>query len=132
MGKKDEDKRESERVAFYSKITLRVRDADHFMERFAGNVSETGVFIQTKDPRPVGTIVTLSTQLKTGEHLFAATSVVKWTRDSGEEQKGLMPGMGLKFLEIHPRDREWLKEVIEKNQEAEDDIEVEVSDPLAD
>jgi len=132
MAKKGEEKRDSDRVAFYSKITIRVRDADHFVERFAGNISDSGVFIQTRDPRPVGTIVTLSTQLKSGEHLFAATSVVKWTRDSGEEQKGLMPGMGLKFLEIHPRDREWLQEVLEKNQAAEDDIEVEVSDPLAD
>jgi len=118
------------RVPNYCRITMKLRDEDQFVERFSGNITATGVFIQTKKPRPVGTIVSLFAQLKTGEHLFAATSVVKLSRPAGEAHSGQLPGMSLQFLDVHPRDKEWLQGILERGDE-EDDVEIEVSDPLA-
>ncbi|NOZ88060.1 MAG: TIGR02266 family protein [Deltaproteobacteria bacterium] len=126
-----DEKRAAERVPFYSRVTVRVKDEEQFIEKYSGNLSESGMFVKTRSPRPAGTIVTLKAMLKNGEHLFSATSVVKWIRESGEEYKGLQPGMGLKFLDIHPKDKEWLDSVLAKASDAEDDVEVEVTDPLA-
>ena len=126
-----EESRADGRVPFYCKVTLKFRDVDQFLERYAGNLSESGLFIQSRDPQPAGSIISITIQLKTGDHLFMATALVKWVRTPEETEEGAVPGMGLQFLDVHPHDRKWLRELIESNKGA-DDIEVEVSDPLAD
>ena len=65
---------------------------------YASNISASGLFIQTPNPKDVGTQVHLSFTLPVSKEKVTCTAEVIWIRNySG---KGSTPGMGLKFVEL--------------------------------
>src|SRR5580765_1794797 len=66
---------------------------------YASNISKSGIFIQTTNPRAVGTKVNMKFSLPTKETIDCEAEVV-WTRNySGSNSN---PGMGMRFSRITP------------------------------
>lgn len=85
--------------------------SDTFLYASITNISEMGIFVRTTDPLAVGTNLRLSFAPPGGES-FMLDGKVAWVnplRDNGDNPN---PGMGIKFVDLRPADRERLVEVI--------------------
>ncbi len=59
------------------RVRLRYPSADEFVARFGAYLSSAGVFLPTRDPRPVGTRVRFELLLASGERVLCGTGVVQ-------------------------------------------------------
>jgi molecular chaperone DnaK len=76
-------------------------DLDSFVEHYATNLSEGGIFIQSRKLYDKGTLIRFEVQLKTGETVLRGKGVVNWRREAGPPGgKPQTPGMGVRFLEL--------------------------------
>lgn len=82
-----------------------------FLYASISNISELGIFVQTRDPLPVGTHMTLRFA-PPGSEAFALHGVVQWINLVRPDRDNPNPGMGIRFVEITAADRERLIEVI--------------------
>jgi molecular chaperone DnaK len=103
------DKRGGERQPVGLLVRLAYGSVDEFVERFAVNMSRGGLFIRTRDPRPVGTVLSLEIRLQTGETVIKAVGVVRWVQApepaADHAKPPLSPGMGVQFTEIDDASR---------------------------
>ena len=81
-------------------------DRTGFVDAEAGNISVTGVFIRTPQPRPAGSLLRLDLKLS-DDFQFKAAGEVIWSRpkDESEERPA---GMGVLFLRFYGEGREIL------------------------
>lgn len=103
----------AERVTVNLRIKLKYADRGTFEARFAKNISETGIFIRTKKPVPVGTKVRFEYQLADGTNVLRGTGSVIWAKDgnaSGEEQTA---GIGISFDDIDDDSRGVVQHIVE-------------------
>ena len=102
MTSSPDDKRKSERVALNVLVKVRYQDQDEFIQNFGTNVSEGGMFLQSRTPHPVGSQLKLELQLKSGNPALKGRGEVTWVRslDSEEVKRGAPPGMGIKFIAL--------------------------------
>ncbi len=97
------DKRGGERQPVGLLVRLAYGTVDEFVERFAVNMSRGGLFIRTRDPRPVGTALNLEIRLGTGEAVIRAQGVVRWVQApeaASHARPPLAPGMGIQFTQL--------------------------------
>ena len=73
------------------RITLRYRDLDEFVQRYADNLSAAGLFLRTKAPKPTGTKVRFELLLTSGTRALRGEGVVVSVRTDSK------PGMALRF-----------------------------------
>jgi molecular chaperone DnaK len=100
------DKRDLPRVPIDLQVRLSFGSIDDFIERYAVNVSRGGVFVRTREQKPIGTEVNLDLQLEDGADAIRGKGIVVWTTvpsAPGEPDQG--PGMGIKFTELDPESR---------------------------
>ena len=96
-----QDKRAGERTPVGLAVRLSYGTLDEFVERFAVNLSRGGVFIRTREPKPVGTRLALELRLQGGETVLKAHGVVRWIQaESATAQPPTAPGMGVQFTEL--------------------------------
>ncbi len=84
---------------------------DTFLYASIANISAMGIFVKTTDPRPVGTTLIMSFA-PPGYEPFKLEGEVAWinvVRPNGDNPN---PGMGVRFVNLRPDDRERLVEVI--------------------
>ena len=84
---------------------------DTFLYASIANISAMGIFIQTREPKQVGTEMDLAFS-PPGHEPFKLRGVVAWVnayRDNGDNPN---PGMGIRFVDLSTEDRERLVEVI--------------------
>jgi type IV pilus assembly protein PilZ len=84
---------------------------DTFLYASLANISEMGIFVLTTEPLAIGTHLCLSFS-PPGHEPFKLDGVVAWinrVRPNGDNPN---PGMGVRFVELRPSDRERLVEVI--------------------
>ena len=81
-------------------------DRTGFVDADAVNISLTGVFIRTQQPRPAGTLLRLELKLSDDFQLKAAGEVI-WSRAKGESEEQ-PAGMGVLFLRFDGDGREIL------------------------
>ncbi len=91
------------RIPLSCRIRISVPGMERFFIEYSRNLSEGGMFIQTSNPRPVGTCVYLEFSLKNGDELVRVKAEVVWTRSLEESNDSNPPGMGLKFLDMDER-----------------------------
>ena len=77
---------------------LKFNSERDFIERYAPNISKTGIFIKTSKPRPIGTRVMFEFQIADGTTVLRGLGEVSW---HSEKKAGTPPGMGIKFLKIN-------------------------------
>jgi type IV pilus assembly protein PilZ len=84
---------------------------DTFLFASIANISAMGIFVKTVDPKPVGTALVMAFE-PPGYKPFKLEGEVAWVnlvRDDGDNPN---PGMGVRFVNLKPDERERLVEVI--------------------
>jgi type IV pilus assembly protein PilZ len=78
---------------------------DTFLYAYITNVSSLGLFVRTEHPLPVGTRVRLSFA-PDGFAAFELWGEVAWINPHNPSGSNPNPGMGVRFLDLAPEDRE--------------------------
>jgi len=76
------------------RITLRYKDVEEFVARYAENISSAGLFLRTRTPKPTGTKIRFELLLVDGTRAVAGDGVVTAVRDDDK------PGMSIRFHQI--------------------------------
>ena len=84
------------------RIQLRYPDEGIFIQRFAPNVTRGGIFLASRAPHPVGTVVAFEVALMQGPPLLHGTGRVTWVREYDPEEPQRAHGMGVHFLQVAP------------------------------
>lgn len=89
------DHRSNSRKAVGLLVKLKYSGVDEFAQRYATNLSDGGMFIRSREPKPVGTELKFRVEIANGERVLQGTGVVRWVR-SPDDPAGA-PGMGVQF-----------------------------------
>ncbi len=84
---------------------------DTFLYASLANISEMGIFVLTREPLSIGTRLTLSFS-PPGYEPFKLAGQVAWINKVRPDGDNPNPGMGVRFINLTPQDRERLVEVI--------------------
>ncbi len=107
-----EEKRHGDRLEH--PLLVAYRTAERFLSDFGTNISHSGVFVNTKDPQPVGTTVRLLIALpEQGEPTEILGRVARVVEPGGEEA----PGMGIEFVDVSPETRARLDALVQRLKE---------------
>jgi uncharacterized protein (TIGR02266 family) len=84
------------------RIKLKYPDVETFIQKYAVNISRGGIFIATKQPKPVGTYVKFEFLLSNTEtqSIIRGEGQVQWTKEFDAKNPGKPHGMGVKFLRL--------------------------------
>ena len=112
------DKRSGQRTPVGLLLKLSYGSLDEFVEKFASNISRGGVFIRSREPRPVGTVLAFELRLQGGEAVVKGKGVVRWIqREDGSARPPAAPGMGIQFVELDERSREIVERIVTLKEE---------------
>ena len=84
---------------------------DTFLFASIANISAMGIFVKTTDPLPIGTRLVLSFS-PPGYEPFKLEGAVAWINPLRPNGDNPNPGIGVRFVNLLPDDRERLVEVI--------------------
>ncbi len=85
--------------------------SDTFLFASITNISAMGIFVKTTQPLATGTRLLLSFA-PPGENGFKLEGTVAWVNPVRPDGDNLNPGMGIRFINLMPEQRERLVEVI--------------------
>ena len=105
-----------ERVAVGLRLRLSYGNLDEFVERFAVNISHGGVFIRSRDPKPVGTVMVLEIYLSGGQRVIRGKGIVRWISAEDPQNRTRPPGMGVEFLVLDAESRPILERLIAQSK----------------
>ena len=84
------------------------------MREHAENISRGGVFIQTQSPPQVDEVITVQLELPDGGPIATSSGLVMHCVTVDEaEQNGLIPGIGVQFLDADDQFRERIDRYIQ-------------------
>ena len=92
-----ENKRKAARL--HHEIPVAYRSVGSFLSDWATNISQGGLFINTRKPLPVGTDVTLVIQLPGAAFPFQLGGRVTRITEY-DNHANMVPGMGIEFTEV--------------------------------
>ncbi len=96
-------------------VEVSVNSEHNFYTGFTENISEGGVFIATYNYLPIGTRFKFSFTLPDSEQPIEAIGEVRWVREySGEDDAGVSPGMGVRFVQIDEADLGRIKRFLQQ------------------
>jgi uncharacterized protein (TIGR02266 family) len=108
---------QTDRVPIERPIAIRFDRFDDFVDEVSLNLSTTGMFIQTRDPRPPGAVFKFQFQLGEDFSLIEGRAEVVWRRRHREGPDKL-PGMGVKFLNLDVPSQQLINRLIKQRQDA--------------
>lgn len=82
------------------------------MQRFAPNVTRGGVFIASRDPRPVEALIRFEISLADGAALLAGEGRVTWVRPYDPAAPTKPHGMGVQFTTLDAESRPMLERLL--------------------
>jgi type IV pilus assembly protein PilZ len=85
---------------------------DTFLYASITNISELGIFVRTEEPLQVGTRLTLRFTPPNLHAPFVLVGQVQWVNPVRVLAENPNPGMGIRFVDLTPEDREQLVETI--------------------
>jgi len=85
--------------------------SDTFLYASITNISEMGIFVRTSEPLKIGTRMRL-TFAPPGGNGFELEGCVAWVNRLKPDGENINPGMGIRFVNLQPEERERLVEVI--------------------
>ncbi|NOZ87071.1 MAG: Hsp70 family protein [Deltaproteobacteria bacterium] len=119
---REHDARTFSRANTARKIRFVADRLDDVLDAVARNVSEGGMFAQTKKPPEIGSLLEVEFALKGGERILSALAKVVWVRSSEEaKEKGEPPGCGLEFKKLSPGVRDEIKDLVSKFEASKED-----------
>ena len=115
----DPNTRQGKRTPVTLKIKFKSETLEQFIERYAVDVDQGGIFIRTKDPLAVGTQMKFEFQLQDASPLIAGEGTVVWTREFDPTRAGVAPGMGVRFDRLAEGSQSVLEKILaEKAKQA--------------
>jgi type IV pilus assembly protein PilZ len=84
---------------------------DTFLYASITNISEMGIFVRTSEPLKIGTKMRLTFAPPGGDG-FELEGSVAWVNRVKPDGENINPGMGIRFVNLQPEERERLVEVI--------------------
>lgn len=103
--------RQHRRVALKVEVTL--QSESNFYNGFSVNISEGGLFVATHDYKPIGTRLTLDMNIPDGRGPISVSCEVRWVREYNEMVPDMVPGMGVRFLNLSDEVAGRIEEFIE-------------------
>jgi uncharacterized protein (TIGR02266 family) len=115
----DPNTRQGKRTPVTLKIKFKSETLEQFIERYAVDVSQGGIFIRTKEPLAVGTQMKFEFQLRDATPLIAGEGTVVWTRENDPSRPAIAPGMGVRFDRLADGSQQVLEKILaEKAKQA--------------
>ena len=96
------------------RVRLRYPDLDTFVEKFAPNVTRGGIFLASRDPRPVGAHLQFEVQLRDGTRVIAGEGRVTWVKEFIPNEPHKPYGMGVQFTRVDADSRPVLERLLQK------------------
>jgi molecular chaperone DnaK len=121
----EQGRRATDRKAVGLLVKLKHADVGSFAEEFATNLSPGGMFIRSRTPQPVGTLVKFEVQIAGGVRVLRGTAVVRWVRETANAEGP--PGMGLQFQELDPDTQALITRMLQLSKAAAEALEPEPS-----
>ena len=112
----EQGRRSTDRKGVGLLVKLKHADVGSFAEEFATNLSPGGMFIRSRTPQPVGTLVKFEVQIASGVRVLRGTAVVRWVREDNHPEGP--PGMGLQFQELDPLTQALIDKMLKLNKAA--------------
>lgn len=108
-----EDQRGSKRVPIKLKVDWKAEG--NFLFENATNISEHGIFIETREPMEAGTMLDLQFKLPDSTKAIEVLGEVIWTNPvrPGKEPNH-NPGMGIRFVNLKEIDKETILSLIKR------------------
>lgn len=107
------EKRRDPRTLIKIKIDYKTKGA--YLYSYSKDLSEGGIFIQTKKPLKVGERVKLKFILPELLEKIETWGEVAWVNEAGTE--GLTEGMGVRFVDLDDKRAKLIEDVIQKIEE---------------
>jgi type IV pilus assembly protein PilZ len=85
---------------------------DTFLYASIANISEMGIFVRTTEPLAIGTELTLRFSAPGSDESFVLRGAVQWVNDVRPYADNPNPGMGVRFIDLTPENRERIVETI--------------------
>lgn len=99
------DSRLGDRVPAAMRIKLKYPDVDTFIQKYSVNISRGGIFIATRQPKPVGTLLRFEFQLASALPVIRGEGQVIWVKPFDPEQPRRVHGMGVRFMRLDSESR---------------------------
>lgn len=93
-------------------VSCETRDA--FLSGRVTNISRGGLFIRSDHPLPLQSEVDLEFTLPGTGHAIRTTGRVIWNYDMAKGSSRIVPGSGIKFVDLSPADRALLEACLER------------------
>jgi len=106
-----ENKRKATRL--HHELPVAYRTVGSFLTDWATNISHGGLFINTRKPLPVGTVVKLIIQLPSVEFPFDIGGRVTRVTEF-DNHANMVPGMGIEFTDIDEGRKQKIEAFVEK------------------
>ena len=109
------DHREHERVPMRTKIQYRADSSgEHFLLEETQNLSVGGIFIETREPVPLGSRLEVAFDLPGDGGRIVAAGAVVWVNEYRTEGPNPNPGMGIRFETMSDEYRAALQQVVKR------------------
>lgn len=104
------NRRSSERIEVTWSVDCETEDT--FLYASITNISEMGIFVRTIEPLLIGTQLTLRFAPPGATEAFILKGTVQWVNRVRLDRDNPNPGMGIRFSDLTPADRERIVEAI--------------------
>lgn len=104
------ERRSAERIL--TELQVDYRHGETFLFSYITNISEMGIFIYSTDPLPPGTALQLRFAPPDGKDQLELPGEVVWINPYRPDGQNLNPGMGVRFKELRPEQRERLVDLV--------------------
>jgi uncharacterized protein (TIGR02266 family) len=98
------------------RVRLKYPDVETLVERFSPNVTRGGIFLASREPRPVGALVRFEVSLLSGTAVLAGEGKVTWVKPFDAAAPARPHGMGVSFTRIDPSCREMFRRLVERRE----------------
>ncbi len=110
------DHRSNARKAVGLLVKLSYTGVDEFAQRYATNLSDGGMFIRSRDPKPVGTELKFRVEIANGQRVMQGSAIVRWVR--GPDDPAGAPGMGVQFVALDESSKVLVDRMLASTQSA--------------
>lgn len=97
-----------------AQFQLRFERFSLFVEEFASRISLGGMFLKSREPRPVSTVISFDIKLADGFRLIQGTGEVVWMRPDGHGPD-YPAGMGVRFHSLDDKGRGLVLKLLEEH-----------------
>lgn len=106
--------RKDHRAPVSLKVRFKSASVDEFIEHYSMDISSGGIFIKSKNPLEIGTLLKFELQLKDESKIIQGVGRVVWVRSLDQSTSDANPpGMGIKFIKVPPESQEIINRVVE-------------------